>query len=173
MEYEISLAAPRHVVALPEVERAAGRLFSPDDLPEELRDLVIPVAELREAQQAGQLWVACCPGDQPVGFGLVKMLAGLPHLEELSVDPQHGRRGVGTSLVGAICAWARSGGHASLTLTTFGHVPWNRPFYERLGFRVLADDELTPALRRVLDAESEEGLDASKRVAMRYGCIGS
>ena len=36
----------------------------------------------------------------PVGFALVEMLADdLPHLEELDVDPSHGRRGLGTALV--------------------------------------------------------------------------
>ena len=40
-------------------------------------------------------------------------------------------------------------------------------FYERLGFRSLTDDELTPALRAVVDHEAELGLDPAARVVMR------
>jgi hypothetical protein len=54
-----------------------------------------------------------------------------------------------------------------LTLTTFSHVPWNRPLYERLGFRVLADEKLSPELRRVRAAEAVEGLDPTLPVCMR------
>lgn len=54
-----------------------------------------------------------------------------------------------------------------LTLTTFRHIPWNRPLYEHLGFRILADNELGPALRAVREAEAVHGLDPSLRVVMR------
>jgi hypothetical protein len=36
-------------------------------------------------------------------------------------------------------AWAQRHGLAALTLTTFTDVPWNMPYYERLGFRHLCD----------------------------------
>ncbi len=52
----------------------------------------------------------------------------LLHLEEIDVDPSHGRRGLGTALVNAVCEWASDSGHALLTLTTFRAVPWNLPF---------------------------------------------
>ena len=40
-------------------------------------------------------------------------------------------------LVLQVCDWAAGNGYASVTLTTFRDVPWNMPFYERLGFRVI------------------------------------
>ena len=59
---------------------------------------------------ACRLWVALTE-EVPVGFALVEMLANdLPHLEELDVDPSHGRRGVGTALVRAVCKWAEVSG---------------------------------------------------------------
>ena len=59
------------------------------------------------------------------------------HLEELDVLPGHGRQGIGTRLVRALCDGARGRGIAAVTLCTFRDVPWNAPFYERLGFRIL------------------------------------
>lgn len=49
----------------------------------------------------------------------------------------------------------------------FRDVPWNAPYYGRLGFSVVPDPELGQGLRRIRDAEALEGLDAWPRVAMR------
>jgi hypothetical protein len=70
--------------------------------------------------------------------------------------------------VEAVRDWARAAGHARLTLTTFRGVPWNEPFYARLGFRELAESELSDALRAVVEDEAARGLDPALRVVM--GC---
>ena len=54
-----------------------------------------------------------------------------------------------------------------MTLTTFEHVPWNAPYYERHGFRVLAEHEVGDELRRLRDEETAQGLDPALRVCMR------
>jgi hypothetical protein len=64
-------------------------------------------------------------------------------------------------------AWAQRHGLAALTLTTFTDVPWNMPYYERLGFRNLCDIELTPGLRAVRAREAIRGLDAWPLTTMR------
>jgi hypothetical protein len=46
-------------------------------------------------------------------------------------------------------------------------VPWNGPYYQRCGFRVLAGDELTPGLRAIREHEIALGLDRWPRVCMR------
>jgi hypothetical protein len=46
-------------------------------------------------------------------------------------------------------------------------VPWNRPLYKHLGFRVLGDEELSLGLRALRDDESAHGLDPELRVCMR------
>jgi cysteinyl-tRNA synthetase len=66
-----------------------------------------------------------------------------------------------------IVEWAEREGYGSITLTTFSDVPWNMPFYERLGFRVISPTELSRALRSVLNDEARRGLDPARRVAMR------
>jgi ribosomal protein S18 acetylase RimI-like enzyme len=85
----------------------------------------------------------------------------------VSVRPQAQGRGLATALLEAAADWAGERGMAAMTLTTFRDVAWNRPFYERRGFRVLGDDELSDALVARRAAEAAVGLDPAIRVVMR------
>jgi len=163
--YRVRPARAGDLAALPEVERASAGLFPPEDLPAPLRDEVHSPAELGLARRERRLLVALDPGGAPVGFALAGRLDGVGHLEELSVHPDHGRRGLGSRLLEATCRWAARQGLRAVTLTTFRHLPWNAPFYARRGFRVLSPDELGPGLRAVLRGERARGL--RRRVAMR------
>jgi GNAT superfamily N-acetyltransferase len=104
--------------------------------------------------------------DPPNGFVCVELVDGVPHIWQLSVDPDHGRQGLGRSLVVAVCDWARSEGFGAITLTTYRDVPWNGPFYESLGFAVL--EVLAPGLTAIREHERAIGDDDfGPRVAMR------
>jgi N-acetylglutamate synthase-like GNAT family acetyltransferase len=92
------------------------------------------------------------------------------HLEEIDIHPDHGRRGLGTKLVSHVCRWAARTGYEAVTLTTFRDVPWNLPFYVRLGFGVVPPEQLSPALRAVVEDETRRGLDGSRRVVMKRPC---
>jgi predicted N-acetyltransferase YhbS len=94
----------------------------------------------------------------------------LPHLEELDVEPSNGRRGLGTSLVRAVCDWATISGYSAITLTTFRAVPWNLPFYLRLGFKEIPRDSLRPELEAVVANEASRGLVPETRAVMSYRC---
>src|SRR5262249_61046510 len=119
------------------------------------------------AQRDGRLLLALA-NDRPVGFAHVELLEPLAaHLEEIDVHPDHGRRGLGTRLIAAVSDWAASEGYEWVTLTTFRDVPWNMPFYARLGFEEIATHGLSPALVSVLRDEARRGLDPGRRVAMR------
>ena len=84
------------------------------------------------------------------------------------MHPAHGRRGVGEALVDAVLAWSRARGHRAVTLTTLESVPWNAPWYRKLGFRSLAPEELTPELRELLEEDAARGIGRPpERVAMR------
>jgi len=166
--YRIGTADPATLERLPAIERAAAERFSEDDLPEVLRETVTPVADFERAAREGRLWTAVLAATaQPVGFALVAIADGCVHLEEMDVLPEHGRHGIGRALVAAVIGWGRQQGYPAVTLTTFRHVPWNAPFYRRLGFRALPETELTPALARHLAEEAEDGLERRNRVAMR------
>ena len=75
------------------------------------------------------------------------------------------RRGMGTALLTAAERMAEKTRARNLWLTTYRHLPWNAPFYARLGFRVM--DELSPDLQAIRDHEREIGDDDfGPRVAM-------
>ena len=80
-------------------------------------------------------------GDAPVGFALVEMLAEISPIRRSDVEPSHGRRGLGTALVRAVCEWATASGFSMLTLTTFRAVPWNMAFYARLEYVEIPRDK--------------------------------
>ena len=103
-----------------------------------------------------------------MGFAHLEMLEGCVHLEELDVHPAHGRRGVGSALVRAVCAWAQAAEFPAVTLTTYREFPWNAPFYRDLGFRALEPGEFTPGLSALVEKESRKGLEAEKRLVMRF-----
>lgn len=155
------------LAALPNVERAAARLFPPGRVPDP--DLAHDVEELEGYLLDGILYVAeeaAEEGARPVGFVIARPLEGALHVFELAVAPEAGRRGIGTELMRRTLADAADQRFPRVTLTTFQDLPWNAPFYERLGFRVITRDELSTPLRRLLDIEA--GLGMTHRVAMVY-----
>ena len=165
--YRIRPARDDELSALPGIERAANALFAAFGLAGQFSDLLTPIESLREGVKTDRLWVAADEVDQPVGFALASVVGDNAHLDELDVHPAHGRRGLGAALVEAVCEWAKASGYHAITLTTLRHIPWNAPWYQRLGFRVLEENELSQALRDVLQEEIRRGLPADQRVAMR------
>jgi GNAT superfamily N-acetyltransferase len=149
------------------IELASARLlegYAPESVLAELTS----EPDLRQAQHDGLLWVAL-RDDATVGFAHLRLIEpNAVHLQELDVHPDHGRRGLGTRLVNAVCAWAEESGRDSVTLTTFRDVLWNMPFYARLGFAEIPADAIGPALQSILDQEIRSGLDAARRAAMRW-----
>ena len=165
--YTITTATAEHLEVLSEIELAAATMFE-GYVPASVPLVSTPQSKFQGAQRKGLLWVALY-GENPVGFALVEMLAeDLPHLEEIDVTPTHGRRGLGTALVHTVLEWVKRAGHQQLTLTTFRNVPWNMPFYSRLGFVEIPTHELRLELEAVVQDEADRGLDRDQRVVMRY-----
>ena len=89
------------------------------------------------------------------------------HIWQIAVHRDHQRRGIGQKLIEAAQQFAADHGINALTLTTFKEVPWNEPYYQRLGFITLDWEAIGPRLRSVLNAERQAGLPAAQRCAMR------
>ena len=163
--YDISQARPCDLTYLPAIELAAARLLV-GQAPESVLAEATSLEEFEFAQAEGHLWVALA-NDTPVGFAHIELLeAKSAHLKEIDVLPEHGRRGLGTRLVRAVCDWARRSGLEAVTLTTFREVRFNMPFYAKLGFREIPADRLSVPLRDILANEAQRGLEPAKRVAM-------
>lgn len=90
------------------------------------------------------------------------------HIHEVSVaQPQQGQSW-GRRLVETAIHHARTQQLRAVTLTTFKHVPWNAPFYRRLGFEPHTDQRL----ENTLAAEYAQGFAAGSRCAMAYKVVG-
>lgn len=118
--------------------------------------LSTPAPSGSERDGDGFLLVATI-GRALVGFVHVIDLDGSAHLEQVSVLPEHGRVGVGTRLVRAAMEEARWSGYHRMSLCTYRDVPWNGPFYARLGFAEVHD--LEPYQARLRAHEQALGLD--------------
>jgi GNAT superfamily N-acetyltransferase len=164
--YEIAPARAEDLPFLPAIELAAGTLFDGHG-PESVLAESVSEEVFGEAQRQGRLWVARADG-VPVGFALVVVAEPTAaHLEELDVHPAHGRRGLGTRLVEAVCGWAAVNGYGQVTLVTFRDLPWNMPFYARRGFEVIPDVELSAPLRLLAGRTGATGTRAARRGARR------
>ncbi|MDX6264619.1 MAG: hypothetical protein QOH84_6307 [Kribbellaceae bacterium] len=147
------------------IEKAAGVLFGEIGMTD-VADHPPPSLEAFEAyQRAGLAWTAADSDDRAVGFVLVKLVDGCAHIEQVSVHPSHGRQGIGRLLISTVDRWAAGRGLPALTLSTFRNVPFNGPYYARLGFRELSG--ITPGLAQIQREETAMGLDPAERILMR------
>jgi GNAT superfamily N-acetyltransferase len=163
---KIRAARSHDLQQLVEIEDAAETTFPA--LSEDFAPLPggTTVEELEPYAEAGRAFVATDETDRPVGYLLVGVLDGAVHIDQVSVHPDHARQGIGRELIDRAAAWALAHGYRSLTLTTYVDVPWNGPYYERLGFRYLSRDEETAGLRAIRAHERAIGLDIWARTSM-------
>jgi GNAT superfamily N-acetyltransferase len=163
----VQLADRKHLGAIPGIEIAASTLFTEADLPLCLRHKVTEMSHLRAAADDERLWVAVTGQQKPVGFANAAVLDETAYLEELDVLPEFGRQGIGTRLLSSVVNWARDARYPCLLLVTFRHLPWNAPFYNRLGFEIIDSREQGPQIAGLIEEEGRAGIDVSKRVVMR------
>lgn len=177
--YTVRLAHEAEVAYLPEIERAAASRFVPYldqlEITADLLEGLTPPRFLRWAQQENRLWIAVSkPAEsskpqastKPVGFIVAKFLPGSCFIVELDVHPDFGRRGIGSALVEACCKGAMAHHRRQVTLTTFRHVPWNIPFYQRLGFQTLPAAQWSPEIKAIVEHETRYGFAPEHRVVM-------
>lgn len=163
----IRLARRSDLPLIQDIERAAGEPFRTLGMSCVADDEPPPLDLLDEYRRAGRAWVTVRPDDRPLGYLVADPVDGAGHIEQVSVHPSAARRGLGRGLIEHAGSWAAAEGLGALTLTTFTHVPWNAPYYARLGFRVLTESGLTDGLRKIRAEEAEHGLDRWPRVCMR------
>jgi GNAT superfamily N-acetyltransferase len=163
----IRAAREDDIATLRRVERASNRMFRDVGMAAVAAYEPTSAAELSTMIGDGRAWVVVDDQDRPVACLFFAVVDGCAHIEQVSVDPDHAGRGLGRLLLAKAEELARDRGLAALTLTTFRDVPWNGPYYRRLGFEVLADDELTPGERAIRDRNASGSLGAWPRVTMR------
>lgn len=154
------------IPVLREIELDAGVAFRDVGMAR-IADEEPPAPEALQARiDAGRLWVAVGPDDTAVAYLMADPVGAHAHIEQVSVRASAARRGTGARLIDRARRWGLDCGAADLTLCTFLDVPWNAPYYRRLGFAQLADHLLDAPLAAVRRREVDLGLDESPRTAM-------
>jgi GNAT superfamily N-acetyltransferase len=154
------------------LERDAGRAFAAIGMTEIAEDEPLSVAELEAFRVRGRAWVAVDERDCPIAYLLSSVVDECAHIDQVDVAPSHARRGVGAALIDQLAAVARREGRPALTLTAFRDVPWNAPYYERLGFVVVEPADQRPELATLVSRESAAIPGDAPRVAMRRSLTG-
>ncbi|HTX50076.1 MAG TPA: GNAT family N-acetyltransferase [Caulobacteraceae bacterium] len=111
------------------------------------------------ALEAGLIWIADDADRGPIGFLAGELADDGLYIAEVDVVMDRQRQGYGRRLLAAAIDWARARGLTNVTLTTFRHIPWNAPFYARLGFRELGAAEMPPHLAAALASEGARGFE--------------
>lgn len=124
-------------------------------------------ARWRASLEAGDVFIAETDAGGGIGIAVLGLKDGQPYLDQLSVRLDAMGRGVGDALLREAIGWARARG-APLTLNTYGHLPWNRPFYERRGFVVVPEAAWGPEMRAIIAEQRACLPDPEQRVVMRH-----
>lgn len=150
---------------LRDVEIDAGEMFRQVDLGS-IADGDPPAAStLAQHVRDGTAWTAELHS-VVVGYAIASVVDGEGHLDQVSVRRTAAGQGIGRLLIDEVCQWAARRRLGAITLTTFSEVPWNGPYYERLGFRPLPADRWGPQLAAIRQREHLEGIDVAPRIAM-------
>lgn len=148
------------------IERRAAVAFADIGYPDIATDAEMPVALFEAGLQDGLLWVAGDAENHPVAYALAAMIDGTFYLEDISVDPDHQRKGLGDALVATIIDHARFLYCPALVLSTLEAVPWSKALYRKHGFLTADMDRLPSAIADRFAAETELGLPAEGRIVM-------
>ncbi|APA87332.1 GNAT family N-acetyltransferase [Paraburkholderia sprentiae WSM5005] len=164
-------AAPRDAETIRAIElEAALRFISVGmagiaDAPPMAHEIAQRKIEAREIIVALDQHCTC------VGFVMFEPQPARIYIQELDVLSSHAGRRIGAALIEEVARIARMRQLPQLVLSTYREVPWNAPYYRRLGFRDLEISELDAALLARRDAHIARGLDESKRVFMRRDLV--
>lgn len=119
------------------------------------------------AVEQERVFVAVDGEGSALGFAALDQLDGEPYLDQLAVRMSAMRRGLGRRLLERAIAWAEDAKGRALWLTTYRHLPFNRPFYERHGFETVPEAEAGQGIRHHLEEQRRVLPDPSERVVMR------
>lgn len=165
----IRATRPEDIEHLPALERSAAQSFKtqPDlaFLAEE--PAAISLDEHRECVALHNSWVAVDEAERPWGFLCAEKHEDTLHILELSVAQVAQGKGLGRALMVEACIQAKGRHYRRVTLTTFENVPWNRPFYEKLGFGRLMPTQQDSFLLDILQEEAAFGFAPGSRCVMQ------
>lgn len=174
--FQIRTARPAELEILVAIDDESTKLYAESGLEFSLEaDHPFVVAESSRwavAIERMLAHVAVDSQDDPVGFITLGFVDGHPYLDQLAVLPSFMRRGVGSALLRQAISWSSE---RSLWLTTYSHLTWNRPYYERHGFVTVSENEWGSELIAIVQEQRAALPDPWQRIAMvhRHGADGA
>ena len=167
-EYKIRYGEQLDIPALISLDRAASELFRPTGLIPDMSAIPESVpTDILAAAIANSMLLVVHDSDGVVGFSLCQQIDNCLYLDQLSVHPEHGRKGIGSALVKSTFKLAKDNKLGTIVLSTFRDIPWNGPFYRSLGFREIPRKKLTDWMLKIEEKQAET-LDVSQRCFMIY-----
>lgn len=168
---DICLRAARHedIDAIQAVDLDASRLFEPTGLIQEGPDgpQPVPAKFLEEGIKSDLATVAVFkPENRIVGFTLARRVSPDLYLDQISVSPTFGRRGIGAGLLQNVIDKADSLRLRGTVLSTFRDLSWNGPFYRKYGFTEIPRAQMKQWMLQ-LEAIQSYTMDVSLRCFMR------
>ena len=161
-------ASPAQIDLLRDIDDDAGLLFSEAGFSFTSPALAAYIAAERarwlSASEQGRVELALDSAGQALGFVALAFVDGAPYLEQLSVRRRWMRHGVGRVLLARAVAWSEALG--DLWLTTYAHVPWNGPLYQRWGFERVQERRCGPGIQALLSEQRGALPDPEQRIAM-------
>ena len=136
------------------------------DLPETHEFSLAERRRWQECLAARTTLIAVDPAMGPIGFAAVGRRDGRAYLAQLSVRRYFMGLGIGGALLESAAGLA-SGFAQELWLTTYAHLAWNRPFYERHRFVVMPPDDCGAELLEEHRTETKWLPFPEQRVVMR------
>lgn len=168
----IRLAIPEDAPLLPAIETSAAQAFRMfDELSWLAESPPMSIEHHRKLIALSTCWVALDVGHRPQGFLSAEHSGNDLHIHELSVIQSMQGQGIGRNLIEAAKDYARSSRLGFVTLTTFKNVPWNAPFYARMGFHIIASTDLDQSLAAILSEEYKHGFAPQSRCAMAWPVV--
>jgi GNAT superfamily N-acetyltransferase len=168
LTFTVRRAVLADAAALPAIERSAAELFRLDPSLGWLAEAEVPeAAQHLLAIEHAFVWVAENSDREVVSFLRALEIDQQLHIEELSVSQHCQGQGIGRALVLVAIEHAHQQALRAVTLATFRDLPWNAPFYQRLGFNVLVATPIDQHLIEALQAEIAIGFPGERRCAMR------
>ncbi|MEM6625164.1 MAG: GNAT family N-acetyltransferase [Pseudomonadota bacterium] len=169
-QYRIRAARADEVEAMQRIDIASSELFRDTGLidfgagdgPLE----AIPETRLRQGLGEMLVWVAADEADAAVGFALCADRGDDLYLDQISVMPDHGRRGLGARLTRRVIQEAETRSYKRVSLSTFRKVPWNGPFYKKLGFKEIPHWRLND-WQLAIELAQRETMDVKLRCFMQ------
>lgn len=166
IQHKVRSATKDDLTDILRIERDAAQAFRDIGYPQLADGVATPIVLFETGLDQGFLWVSLGDQNTPTGFALASLMDGLFYLEDISVDPEFQRQGLGDALLLKVIDHARFLYCSSVALSTLSKAPWSEPFYRKHGFLRADMDRLPAPIWEQFQAETNTGLPAEDRIVM-------